>query len=502
VLATGFPLASSSILETGAVGVDERIAADVRLPSALPCDDTEQPSELAALMERFRIPAVSVAVVAGGTIDWARAWGVRDARSGESVTPQTLFQAGSISKPVAAMSALCLVAEGKLGLDADVNELLVSWKVPANLDWQPHVSVRQLLSHTAGLTVHGFPGYPRDAEAPALDEVLDGKGNTPPVRVSTIPGLQFSYSGGGYCVLQQLLVDVTGKPFPELARELVLDPLGMTDSTYEEPLPEHLWPRAASGHRQGGKPVDGGWHVYPEMAAAGLWTTPTDLAKFLTAVQQAKAGSPGTILPRELADEVLRPHASNVAYGLGLRLEGEGPSLLFGHGGDDQGFIAWMGAYAEVGLGAVVMTNADDGWRLIGPLREAIARAYEWPDSLSSEPQVGQSTVDNNLYLGLYRLDDGQALRIERGAAGLVLVPPRQDPIELLPADGDEWFARAAKVRVVFDPGEDGRAERLVIHQEAEYVEDLVADRINDPSGARHSSPAVTRSATDWPNGS
>ncbi len=468
------------------MGVDERIAADVRLPSALP-HDTEPPSELTALMEHFQIPAVSLAVVAGGTTDWARAWGLRDARTDEPVTPRTLFQAGSISKPVAAMSALCLVAEGKLELEADVNELLVTWKVPANLGWQPHVSVRQLLSHTAGLTVHGFPGYPRDAQAPTLIEVLDGKGNTPPVRVSTIPSLQFSYSGGGYCVLQQLLVDVTGTPFPELARELVLDPLGMADSTYEEPLPEHLWPRAASGHRQGGKPVEGGWHVYPEMAAAGLWTTPTDLARFLTGVQRAKAGAPATILPRELADEVLRPQASNVAYGLGFRLEGEGPSLLFGHGGDDQGFIAWMGAYAEVGLGAVVMTNADDGWRLIGPLRDAIARAYEWPDSLSCEPQVGQSSRGHDLYVGLYQLGDGQALRIEHGPAGLLLVPPGQDPIELLPAGGDEWFAQAAKVRVVFDPGEDGRAERLVIHQEAEYVEDLVADRMNDPGGASRS---------------
>jgi hypothetical protein len=192
-------------------------------------------------------------------------------------------------------------------------------------------------------------------------------------------------------------------------------------------------------------------------------------------------------LPRELADEVLRPQASNVAYGLGFRLEGEGRSLLFGHGGDDQGFIAWMGAYAELGLGAVVMTNADDGWRLIGPLRDAIARAYEWPDSLSSEPQVGQSSRGHDLYVGLYQLGDGQALRIEHGPAGLLLVPPGQDPIKLLPAGGDEWFARAAKVRVVFDPGEDGRAERLVIHQEAEYVEDLVADRMNDPGGASRS---------------
>src|SRR5207244_12555644 len=186
-------------------------------------------------------------------------------------------------------------------------------KLPANLGWQPHVTVRQRLSHTAGLTVHGFPGYPRDTHAPSLVEVLDGKGNTPPVRVSTIPGLQFSYSGGGYCVLQQLLVDVTGSSFPELALELVLGPLAMADSTYEQPLPEHRWPEAASGHRQGGKPVAESWHVYPEQAAAGLWTTPSDLARFLIAVQEAKAGVRGAFLSRELVDELLRPQAPNAS---------------------------------------------------------------------------------------------------------------------------------------------------------------------------------------------
>jgi CubicO group peptidase (beta-lactamase class C family) len=433
-------------------------------------------------MERFRIPAVSVAVVAGGTVEWARGWGVRDARTGEPVTSRTLFQAGSISKPIAAMCAIRLVAEGRLGLEALIDELLVSWQLPANLGWQPRLTVRQLLSHTAGLTVHGFPGYPRDARAPSLVDVLEGKGNTPAVRVSTIPGLQFSYSGGGYCLLQQLLVDLSRKPFPELARELVLDPLGMRDSTYEQPLPEHLWSQAASGHRQGGKAVSGGWHVYPEMAAAGLWTTPTDLARFLIAVQEAKAGAPGAFLPRELADEVLRPQAPNASFGLGLLLDGEGRSLLFGHGGDDQGFIAWMGAYAELGLGAVVMTNSDNGWHLIGPVREAIARAYEWPGSQPAQPQISQPAIDADRYVGVYQLRDGDLLRVERGATGLLLVSPGQDPIELYPAGGDEWVAQAVQARVVFDPGEDRTPARLVLHQQAEYVEDIEAHRVVDGS--------------------
>jgi CubicO group peptidase (beta-lactamase class C family) len=255
--------------------------------------------------------------------------------------------------------------------------------------------------------VHGFPGYSRDTSAPSLVGVLDGEGNTPPVRVSTIPGLQFSYSGGGYCVLQQLLVDVTGQPFPDLAGELVLDPFGMSDSTYEQPLPEPLWTRAASGHRQGNAPVAGSWHVYPEMAAAGLWTTPSDLARFLIAIQHARAGAADAVLPRELTEEMLTPQAPNISYGLGLQLEGEGDSFLFGHGGDDQGFNAWAGAYAERDLGAVVMTNSDVGWMLLGPIRDAIARAYGWPRHPPSSAETGQPRLDPDAYVGTYRTNDG-----------------------------------------------------------------------------------------------
>jgi CubicO group peptidase (beta-lactamase class C family) len=171
---------------------------------------------------------------------------------------------------------------------------------------------------------------PLDQPAPSLVEVLQGSGNTPPVRVGTIPGLQFSYSGGGYCVLQQLLVDLTGLAFPELAQELVLGPLGMGDSSYQQPLPEHRWAQAARGHRIGGAPVAGGWHVYPEMAAGGLWTTPSDLARFAAAVQRARAGAPGAILPPGLAGELLRPQAPNRRMGWVWSLRAKDPRCVSG----------------------------------------------------------------------------------------------------------------------------------------------------------------------------
>jgi CubicO group peptidase (beta-lactamase class C family) len=457
----------------------QQVASDLRLGWAVPAWEHEPPLDLAQLLERFCIPGASIAVIRDGELAWAHAWGVPEAGRPDPVTPRTLFQAGSISKPVAAVCALRLIAQGHLELDTAVNDVLVSWRVPANHGWQPRVTVRQLLSHTAGLTVHGFPGYPTGRPVPSLVQVLNGQGNTPPVRVGTIPGLQFSYSGGGYCVLQQLLVDLTGLAFPQLAKKLVLGPLGMDDSSYQQPLPKHQWSQAARGHRIGGAPVAGGWHAYPEMAAAGLWTTPSDLARFATAVQRAQVGAPGAILPRELAGELLRPQAPNAQMGLGLWLEGEGSSLRFGHGGDDEGFVAQLLATATPGPGVVVMVNSDYGEVLLRPLVEAVARVEGWREVLPQVPQPGQADAGADLdrYCGRYRLADGRLLHVQREQDTLVLVPPGQDALALLPAGEHQWTARSVSATVTFEHDRDPMPARLVLHQEAMYVEDVEAFR-------------------------
>ena len=288
----------------------DALVCDLRLPEQLP---DEPAASLSVEMTRSAIPGVGLAIVADCRIDWAGGFGVRESRLADPVTDETLFQAGSISKPVAALCGLRLVELGAIDLDVDVNDALRSWRIPPNGDWQPRVTLRQLLSHTAGLTVHGFPGYPLGGPTPSLIDVLEGRGNTQPVRVRTMPGLQFSYSGGGYTVLQQLVIDLTGRPFADVARELVLEPLGMEESTYEQPLPEAWRSRAATGHRTAGIPVQGRWHVYPELAAAGLWTTPRDLARFVIGVQRAQDGAPDAILSRQIVDELLSPQAPNVS---------------------------------------------------------------------------------------------------------------------------------------------------------------------------------------------
>jgi CubicO group peptidase (beta-lactamase class C family) len=235
-------------------------------------------TKLADRMAALHVPGVSIAVIHYGKIEWARGFGVTRL-GGPAVTPDTLFQAASISKPVTAMAVLHLVESGKLNLDADVNQYLKTWKVPANtFTEKTKVTLRELLSHTAGMTVHGFPGYASGSPLPTLVQVLNGEkpANTPAIIVDATPGTNWRYSGGGFVVTQLLLQDVTGQPFPKLLHDTVLAPVGMTRSTYEQPLPQNRMAEAAMAYRRDGEPVPGGPHVYPEMAPAGLWTTPSD----------------------------------------------------------------------------------------------------------------------------------------------------------------------------------------------------------------------------------
>ena len=237
------------------------------------------------------MPGVSIAVLIDGEIEWARGYGFADLESRRPVTTNTLFQAASISKPVAALAALQLVQEGLVALDSNVNDYLTTWRVPANeFTSEAPVTLGGLLTHRAGLSMSGFPGYGPDEMVPDAPGVLDGRGNTGPVRVVRRPGEHWQYSGGGYTVMQQLIADVRGAPFPDVMRSHVLDPIGMVRSTFEQPIPPDRKDDVAIGYRLDGTPVPGGWHTFPEQAAAGLWTTPSELALYASEVQRAAEG--------------------------------------------------------------------------------------------------------------------------------------------------------------------------------------------------------------------
>ena len=367
-------------------------AVESAIGVAIPGEAVPVRLTLQGWMELYKIPGLSVAVFDAGRLLWAKGYGVKEVGRPEPVTIETLFQAGSISKPVTAMAALHFVEAGRWSLDEDINTRLVSWKVPANdLQKDQKVTLRRLLSHNAGTTVHGFPGYAVGAAVPTVVQVLDGAppANTAPVRVDLVPGTRVRYSGGGTTIVQLMMVDQLRTSFPEIMAASVLRPIGMGDSSYEQPLPPALAEMTAAGTRRGGQRVEGRWHLYPEMAAAGLWTTPSDLAKLAIEVSSAHAGRSRKVLSQAMTRQMLTVQAGE--FGLGFALTPDDDA--FGHNGADEGFQAYLRAFTGSGRGVVIMANSDNGFALFGRLADSIGRAYGWK-GLEAEPDGPATTAD------------------------------------------------------------------------------------------------------------
>lgn len=342
------------------------------------------PFTLDEIMVRFNVPGVSVAVIRDFEIHWAREYGIADVQSGTPVEATTLFQAASISKPVAAMAVLKAVHDGRFSLDDDINSILTSWQLPGDgFTTDRFVTPRMLLNHTSGTgDGFGFPGYPPSAPRPTVVQVLDGRppSNVGPVRLERPPLTGYKYSGGAVTIMQLALSDVVGKPYPDILQEYVLRSIGMTNSGYDQPLPPDRARQAARAHDGSGEAMDAPWHVYPELAAAGLWTTPTDLARFAVEVQKALRGDRDTVLPRSVVREMVTPVGVG-DFGVGFSVSKLGQGWYFGHGGSNWGFRCDLIAHTVKGYGLAIMTNGSNGGRVMAEIRERVARAYGW-DSL------------------------------------------------------------------------------------------------------------------------
>ena len=343
---------------------------------------SSEPAKTGSLAERmafYNVPGVSIAVIKDGRISWAKGYGVLETGKSQPVDPHTIFQAGSISKPTAAIAALRMVEQGKLQLDAPINSELKSWKLPDNeFTKGAPVTLRGILSHGAGLTVHGFPGYEAGAPVPTVPQVLDGvaPANTPMVRVDKTPGASWRYSGGGYTIMQLAMTDVSGTSFPTLTDMLVLKPARMTRSSYVNPLPEANRVNAATAHHRDGTTVPGHSHTYPEMAAAGLWTTPSDLSRLALSVVASARGDKGALLGPEITRQMLTTQIGS--YGLGFELAEPGDGQVFAHGGSDEGFEAFLFAYTDGHGGAAIMTNGQNGGRLAQEIMVSLSNTYGW----------------------------------------------------------------------------------------------------------------------------
>ena len=411
------PACGEAVQDASAPGAPPAQVESALLPTFVIRGEPAPRTSLADRMEALGVPGVSIAVLLDGEIAWARGYGFADLESERPVTARTLFQAASISKPVAALAALQLVQEGRVALDADVNRYLTGWRVPANVFTAgAPVTLRGLLTHRAGLSVSGFPGYGPAEAVPDAAGVLDGRGNTDPVRVVLPPGERWQYSGGGYTVMQQLVADLRGAPFPEVLRRRVLDPIGMVRSTYEQPIPPDRQDDIATGYRRDGTPVPGGWHTYPEQAAAGLWTTPSELALYAGEVQRAWRGESG-VLGGVLAREMLTPDPDNWGLGPGISEDG----ARFRHGGSNQGFRSTFAAAIDGDDGVFVMTNSDTGSPLANEIAITVADAYGWSGPRPAERVPVELPADvRERYVGTYVVGETD-IEVELEERGLAL---------------------------------------------------------------------------------
>ena len=428
--------------------------------------DTRATHKLADRLKELNVPGVSVAVLHNGKIEWARGYGVASV-GGPAVTADTMFQAGSISKPVAALAALRLVEQGKLSLDTDINTELKSWKLPSDpVQSGKPVTLRELLTHTGGTTVHGFPGYASTVTVPTLVQVLNGEkpANTPAIRSEAAPMARWNYSGGGFTIMQQAVIDVSGEPFAKLLHDTVLAPIGMTHSTYEQPLGKEFAAYAATPYRGDGKPVDGGAHTYPELAAAGLWTTPTDILIYAMEVKNSLDGKANHVLSVDMTKQMLT--AGMGGWGLGIQIGGAADNPYFTHGGVNEGFINNFVAYEKNGEGAAVMTNSDNGGVIGDEILHSIAAEYGWPDwhpTVRATVPVDAKTLAQ--YPGTYALAPNFDLVVTVENGQLMTQATGQGKIALFAESETKFFPIVIDAEIDFVKDASGKVTQLVLHQ-------------------------------------
>jgi CubicO group peptidase (beta-lactamase class C family) len=420
-------------------------------------------------LAHYDCPAVSVAVIENGQLAWSEAFGVLEKGVPTPVDPDTLFSGASISKPLAAVMALQFVERGVFDLDADVNRYLSAWRLPDNAHTaDAPVTLRWLLSHMAGTTVGGFGGMSPGSALPTVLDILEGRppADTPPVRVDKRPGLSTRYSGGGTMIVQLMLEEASGRPFAALAREMIFEPLGMTRTTFENPLPEALRANAAVGH-ENGRAIPERWVCVAALAAGGVWTTATDYARFMIACRDAWLGRPGAILGPALATQMMT--AQGESFGLGWEVMGAPPRRRFSHGGSNDGYQCETMCTLEDGNGAVVLTNAESGLIFYWEVFTAVAEAHGWAGFMPAPKAVTPIPADQlDRYTGSFDIVSGvemPEMRIwaEDGALVTHIQGMRGGPNRPLMDQHGRLFNRSRPSETEVTYGPDGRAMELVV---------------------------------------
>ncbi len=473
LLGVALPVATTAQTRSAA---DYMAAIEGAQPTAGPNDLSTL--TIAALMARFNVPGVSIAVIRDHQIHWAKGYGIADVVTGAPVNTETMFQAASISKPVAAMAVLRAVQDGLFTLDTDINRILTSWKLEGGEFTKDRpVTPRTLTSHTSGLgDGFGFPGYdPKDPVPTALQFLQGSKlSNVGVIFMERPPMTLMEYSGGGVTLMQQALSDARKKPFADIMRDDVLRPLGMTRSTYEQPLPESFDRNAARAHSGEGKSMGAKWHIHPEQAAAGLWTTPSDLARFMIEVERSASGQSNRVLSRALAQEMLSPVGVG-DYAVGFAIQEIGQGWYFAHGGSNWGFRGTIIAHKVKGYGLAILTNGDQGGAVANELGRRIQRVYEWDSFAEPAPRGYRPPVERTEitvaesvlrgYVGEYQLTPQLSITITLENGRLQAQPTGQSKATLFAEAADKFFLRVVSAQVTFTRAPSGEVAGLILSQ-------------------------------------
>lgn len=416
---------------------------------------------LAERMKKYNINGVSIAVIHNYKIEWARGYGFADVSENLPVTEKTLFQAASISKSLNAVGVLLLVQKKKLDLNSDINRYLVTWKFPYNEKSNgKKITLANLLSHTAGLTIHGFPGYAKGEVLPTLPQILDGQkpANTEPVRSSAEPGKSVNYSGGGVTISQMIIMDVTHQPYNVFMQNNVLDPLGMISSSYTQPPPETKEKLLATGYRADGKEVPGKFHIYPEQAAAGLWTNPVDLCNYIIETQLSYQGKSSKVLTPEMTRLRLTPVLEDAALGTFVNSRVTGSLKYFNHNGGNEGFQCTAIGCRDNGEGVVIMTNSDNGSLLYEEIVNSVATVYNWKDYYLPEIKkvVDVDTTFLDKYAGKYDLN-GTTVIFKKTDTGLSVNVPGSHFWKVYFTTDSDSFVRELRGNIRFHADRDNK---------------------------------------------
>ena len=404
------------------IEVENRIKqVENRLMSWVQTQDTLKWS-LKQRMDFYKIQGLSVAVINEYKIEWAKGYGWANTSVHKAVTPQTLFQSASISKSLNGVGVLKLAQDKKLDLNTDINQYLTSWKFPYDsLSKNKKITVLNLLSHTAGLNMTGFPGYSQVDNLPTIPQILDGKknSNTPAVRSQFEPGLRSQYSGGGVTISQLIVIDVSRQPYESYMWQSVLKPIGMTNSSFAQPPSDDKKHLLATAYRTDGKKLDGNYHIYPEQAAAGLWSNPSDLCKYIIETQLSFLGKSEKVLSAEMTRLRLTPYLEG-PVALGVFIENRGGTKYFQHTGNNEGFTCtYYGSLSE-GKGVVVMLNSDNG-AILDEIVNSVSSVYQWKDFynpvIKKVISVPEQTL--SLFAGKYMLN-GESIIISKDGEELI----------------------------------------------------------------------------------